>query len=128
LTSLVALPKVELFESLKTVLVESPCQSAVRQELLHSLYDLLRNTLPDEPSAIKLLANRFLTTELDGHAFVEGLRRANEEMIQNIKDGSREDILEMYVTFVEEWCNAPIDDNLASLACCYFVVGALTLM
>jgi hypothetical protein len=45
---------------------------------------------------------------------VEGLRRANEEMIQNLRNGGQEDGLEMYVAFVEDWCRAPIDDNLAS--------------
>lgn len=111
----VALPKVELFDSLQTVMVEYPCQPTLREVLLGCLYDLLRKTLPHDPAALKLLANRFLTGGLEGEAFVEGLRRANEEMIQNLSKGDQEGGLEMYVAFVEDWCRAPIDDNLASL-------------
>lgn len=110
-----ALPKIELFESLKSVIVEYPCQSNLQQALLDLLHDLLERSLPRHAGAIRLLANRFLRPELHGEAFVEGLRLANEAMIQNIGEDSGEDLMQAYVTFVEEWCSASIDENLVSL-------------
>lgn len=98
------------------MIVEYPCQTILRQTLLNLLYDLLQKSLPHDAGATRLLANRFLTPGLHGEAFVEGLRRANEAMIQNIGDGSREDLLKAYVSFVEEWCGASIDEYLVSLS------------
>lgn len=111
---MVALPKIELFKALNTLLVEYPTQPSVRVTLLEHLHDLLRRTLPDDAGAIKLSASRFLAPELKGEAFVEALRSANEEMLQSVGEGRRESALEAYAGFVEEWCGAAIDVNLVS--------------
>lgn len=107
-----AVPKIELFESLKFVIVEHPCQANLRQALLDLLYDLLESSLPQHAGAMRLLASRFLKPGLHGESIVEGLRLTNEAMIKNIGESSGEDVMEEYVRFVEEWCNAPIDENL----------------
>ncbi|RDB24910.1 U3 small nucleolar RNA-associated protein 6 [Hypsizygus marmoreus] len=107
-----ALPKMELFEALHGALVEYPSEPTLRQAVLEHLYDLLRHTLRDDAGAIRLLAGRFLKGDLKGEALVEGLRCANEEMLQRAQDGSREEVLQAYASFVEEWCGASIDANL----------------
>ncbi|KAG5646802.1 hypothetical protein DXG03_002179 [Asterophora parasitica] len=107
-----ALPIIELFESLKALLAEYPSPPRLRESLLQHLYDLLRQALPDNAGAIKLLAGRFLSPDLQGEAFVDGLRKANEEIVGRAQDGGQEDIFEVYAAFVEEWCGAPIDDNM----------------
>ncbi|KAF9467295.1 U3 small nucleolar RNA-associated protein 6-domain-containing protein [Collybia nuda] len=107
-----ALPKIELFEALNTLLLEYPTQPSVRAVVMDHLYELLRCTLPDNAGAIKLLANRFLVPELKGEAFVDGLRSANEEMMQSVGEGRREPALQAYAAFIEEWCGAAIDVNL----------------
>jgi U3 small nucleolar RNA-associated protein 6 len=113
--SFAALPKIELFEALNSLLLEYPTQPNVRTALLEHLHDLLRSTLPDDAGAIQLLARRFLTPELKGEAFVEGLQSANEEMVQSVGEGRREPALRAYAAFVEQWCGAAIDVNLVSL-------------
>lgn len=107
-----ALPKIELFESLKTVIDKYPCQPTLRQGLLDFLHDLLERSLPHDAGAIKLLTSRFLRPGLNGEALVEGLRCANEAMIQKVGECSGEDVMQVYVGFVEEWCSASIDENL----------------
>lgn len=95
--------------------MEYPCQATLQQTLLDLLYDLLKGTLPHDARAIRLLADRFLSPGLQGEAFVEGLRRANEVMTQDIGEDSGDDIEQAYATFVEEWCRASIDDNLVRI-------------
>lgn len=109
-----ALPKIELFESLHSLITEYPSPPALRAALLSHLHDLLRETLPGDAGAIKMLAGRFLAPGLDREARVDGLRRANEEMLQNVGDGKREDILQAYADFVEHWCGVALDSNLVS--------------
>ncbi|GLB37280.1 putative U3 small nucleolar RNA-associated protein 6 [Lyophyllum shimeji] len=107
-----ALPKIELFEALNALLMEYPSPLPLRQAMQAHLYDLLRVTLQDHAGAIKLLAGRFLTPDLKGEAFVDGLRRANEEMVRRAEECAKEDVFQVYSAFVEEWCGAPIDDNM----------------
>ncbi|TFK44537.1 U3 small nucleolar RNA-associated protein 6-domain-containing protein [Crucibulum laeve] len=107
-----ALPKIELFESLKSVITDFPSADSLRQSLLGHLYDALRETLPDDPKAIQLLSSRFLTPDMEGEELVEGLQRANEEMLTRARDDGREDLLASYAEFVERWCRSPIDENL----------------
>ncbi|KAG5731274.1 Negative regulator of sexual conjugation and meiosis, partial [Termitomyces sp. T112] len=107
-----ALPKVELFDSLKRLLTEYPLPSSLQETLLEHLYNLLKERLPGDAGAIKLRANRFLTPELKGEALVEGLRRANEELVEAAGGDAREEVCEVYATFVEEWCKTAIDGNM----------------
>ncbi|KAG5650269.1 hypothetical protein H0H81_012781 [Sphagnurus paluster] len=109
-----ALPKIELFETLKTLLTEYPSPPSLREALLEHLYILVRETLPDHAGAIKLLADRFLTPDLKGEDLVDGLRQANEELVRRAEEGAQEEILQVYAAFVEEWCGAPIDANMVS--------------
>jgi U3 small nucleolar RNA-associated protein 6 len=111
----VALPKIELFRSLKKVIAEYPCQPTLQQGLLDFLYDLLKTSLPCDAGAVRLLADRFLTPGLHGEGLVEGLRRANEVMMESIGHGSQEDVMQEYVAFVEEWCRTSMDENLVGL-------------
>ncbi|KAF5386261.1 hypothetical protein D9615_002379 [Tricholomella constricta] len=107
-----ALPNIELFEALKALLTDYPSPPALRQAMLEHLYELLRQTLPDHAGAIKLLAGRFLSPDVKGEAFVDGLRQASEELVRRAEDSAREDVFQVYAAFVEEWCGAPIDDNM----------------
>lgn len=79
---------------------------------MEHLHGLLRDTLHQDAGAIKLLAGRFLTPDLKGEAFIEGLRHANEELVQRARESTREEILHAYSEFVEEWCASSIDVNL----------------
>ncbi|KAG6862332.1 hypothetical protein C0995_016030 [Termitomyces sp. Mi166 len=107
-----ALPKLELFKTLRTLLTEYPSPSSLRETLLEHLYKLLKEKLPDNAGAIKLRAGRFLTPELKGEALVEGLRRANGELLEAAGRDADEEICQVYATFVEEWCGTAIDGNL----------------
>ncbi|KAG6920097.1 hypothetical protein DXG01_010165 [Tephrocybe rancida] len=104
-----ALPKNELFETLKTLLTEYPSPPPLRDTLLEHLYNLSSKVLPNDAGAIKLRASRFLTPDLKGEGLVDGLRRANEELLQASTGAAREEVLQVYAAFVEEWCGAAID-------------------
>jgi len=105
-------PKIELFETLKALITEYPSRASLRRANLAHLFDVLRSTLPDDARAIKLLAGRFLGPEVKGEELVEGLKRANEEMLLRAQDSGKEDVLRVYAEFVEEWWETTIDDNL----------------
>ena len=106
------MPKIELFETLKALITEYPSRASLRRANLAHLFDVLRSTLPDDARAIKLLAGRFLGPEVKGEELVEGLKRANEEMLLRAQDSGKEDVLRVYAVFVEEWWETTIDDNL----------------
>lgn len=95
------------------MIIEYPSLPSLREALLAHLYSLLQSTMPGDPHAIKLLATRSLTPELQGEPLIEALRRANEELLAAVPNGS-EDIFSVYAEFVEEWCRAAIDVNLVS--------------
>ncbi|KAG6886271.1 hypothetical protein C0993_006681 [Termitomyces sp. T159_Od127] len=108
-----ALPKLELFETLKTLVAEYPSPSSLRETLLEHLYKLVKEKLPGNAGAIRLRAGRFLTPDLKGEALVEGLRQANEELLEAATgDDAGEEVCQVYATFVEEWCNTAIDGNM----------------
>jgi len=96
-----ALPKDELFESLRCVIVEYPCEGKLRQDLLDVLYELAERKVP---GAKRALVNRFMKEGLGSEEFVERLRVGNETMMRSG--------LDEYVRFVEEWRSAGIDENL----------------
>ncbi|KAF8629265.1 hypothetical protein AX17_005844 [Amanita inopinata Kibby_2008] len=107
-----ALGKIELFDALKTVIEEHPCAPDLRHALLDHFYDLVRQTLPNDAKAIKLSASRFLTTGSKGIGLIEALGQANEEMLESAGNCCREEVLEMYSEFVEEWCGRTMDENM----------------
>lgn len=109
-----ALHKIELFQSLNTLLIEYPVQDTLRQTLLGHLYDVIRENFPGDPQAMELLAGRFLIGNVEGEQLVENIRLANEEMLFNVGDGRREDTLQAYARFVELWCGKLKDATLVS--------------
>ncbi|KAF9227279.1 hypothetical protein BS17DRAFT_878240 [Gyrodon lividus] len=63
-----ALPNVELFLELETLIRTYPCQLRLRTTLSDHLYSLLQETIPDDPRAVKMRATRRLrefTTKKD---------------------------------------------------------------
>ncbi|KAK0437529.1 U3 small nucleolar RNA-associated protein 6-domain-containing protein [Armillaria borealis] len=114
-----ALPKIELFESLNDVISQYPVQPSLRESLLAHLDDLLRQRLHEHPRSMKLLASRFLRSDMAGCELVEGIRKANE-MLMGATDGGEEGVLEVYGNFIEQWCKAAIDDNLK-----LYLIGSL---
>ncbi|KAG6821051.1 hypothetical protein H0H93_007941 [Arthromyces matolae] len=108
-----ALPKLELFETLKNLLTEYPVPPTVRTTLLGHLYHLSKERLHDDAGAIKFRAGRFLPPDLKGEELVEGLRQANEELLgAACARNAPKEILEMYALFIEEWCGAAIDKHM----------------
>ncbi|KAF8653585.1 hypothetical protein AX16_003863 [Volvariella volvacea WC 439] len=107
-----ALPKIELFESLHELIGRYPSPLDLREALLSHLYDLLRNSLKDEPRAIKVLASRFLIPDAKGEQLVDALRRTNEELQSAIRETKKESVLVVYAEFIEHWCGAEMDKNL----------------
>lgn len=91
-----------------------PSPPALRQAMIAHLDELLRATLPDHPRTLRILASRLLTQEMKGDELVEGIRRANEMLLKSASDSNKEEVLEVYSDFVEEWCKLAID---ASLVC-----------
>lgn len=87
---------------------------------------MLRVTLPDEPLAIRLFATRSLwrNPELEGVDLIDALKDANECFLSEIRDGGKhgEEILSVYADWVEEWCQAPIDDNLVRISLLFFLL------
>ncbi|KAK0213041.1 U3 small nucleolar RNA-associated protein 6-domain-containing protein [Desarmillaria ectypa] len=114
-----ALPKIELFESLNDVITQYPVQPSLRESLVAHLDDLLRQRLHEHPRSMKLLASRFLGSDMAGCELVEGIRKANE-MLMGATDGGEEGVLEGYGNFVEQWCKAAIDENLK-----LYLIGSL---
>ncbi|KAG7446482.1 uncharacterized protein BT62DRAFT_1021837 [Guyanagaster necrorhizus] len=114
-----ALPKIELFESLNDVITQYPVQPSLRESLVAHLDDLLRQRLHEHPRSMKLLASRFLRSDMTGCELVEGIRKANE-MLMGATDGGEEGVLEVYGNFIEQWCQAAIDENLK-----LYLIGSL---
>ncbi|KAJ7209616.1 U3 small nucleolar RNA-associated protein 6-domain-containing protein [Mycena pura] len=100
----------ELFAALIAVIHEFPLADAVASELLDQVYELLRRARPRDPRAVRLLAERFLDG-LEGEALVDGVQRANEEMLAACEAGS-EDMFEVYVVFAAGLCDKLMDDSL----------------
>ncbi|XP_006460937.1 hypothetical protein AGABI2DRAFT_185273 [Agaricus bisporus var. bisporus H97] len=107
-----ALPQIGLFKELKSVVVTYPSPVELRNLLLDHLHDLLRLNLPGDAQAARLLVERHITPELKGKAIVDGIQRANEELLANVRLSKEEEICQVYADFVEEWCQRAIDQHL----------------
>jgi U3 small nucleolar RNA-associated protein 6 len=118
-----AVPTIELFRSLQTLIAEYPAPESLRSSLLDHLHLRLAEALPEDAAAVVLRATRALALtppeELAGVALVEGLRRANEEMLAALHADPTErlppDMARAYAQFVEEWCGK--EDLDAHLVC-----------
>ena len=109
----IALPTIELFQNLQTLIAGYPAPESHRSSLLDHLYTRLTEALPRDAAALKLRATRSLALaspeELAGGALVDGLRGANEEMLATLDADAaerctRDELAEAYAQFVEEWC------------------------
>ena len=109
----IALPTIELFQNLQTLIAGYPAPEALRSSLLDHLHARLTEALPRDATALKLRVTRSLVLaspeELAGGALVDALRRANEEMLATLdadaaERGTRDELAEAYAQFVEEWC------------------------
>lgn len=135
LITAVALPQIELFESLNQLITTYPSNSLLRESLITHLDTLLRSTLPFHPRAITILYTRLLTSTADtasqassssanvealrGQALIEGIRRANEMLISLVSQTQEESVRTVYAQFTLDWCcgqNSVIslDENLVS--------------
>jgi U3 small nucleolar RNA-associated protein 6 len=103
-----ALPTIELFQNLQTIIAEYPAPESLRNSLLDHLHARLAEALPRHAAAVALRATRTLALasaeELAGGALVDALRRANEEMLAALEADSPDELAGAYVQFVEEWC------------------------
>ncbi|KAG1751626.1 U3 small nucleolar RNA-associated protein 6-domain-containing protein [Suillus paluster] len=121
-----ALPSISLFSALEDLIRSYPSQERLRTALLDHLYSVLKDTLPDDPHAVKTLATRKLR-ELasqehsddfvlaEGEEFVDALQSANETLSAAVGAGSTNasGMINVYVEFIEEWCKmSTLDPNL----------------
>ncbi|KZT70904.1 hypothetical protein DAEQUDRAFT_724645 [Daedalea quercina L-15889] len=111
-----ALPKIELFISLQDLLATYPCPPSLRDTLLDHLFTLLHETLPQNPTAIRLSATRHLLPGLEGEALVDALKDANERLASAVRDQNAGDerLALVYASFIQDWCRKDIDDSLVS--------------
>ncbi|KAJ3530930.1 hypothetical protein NM688_g7645 [Phlebia brevispora] len=113
-----ALPQVELFTALHNLILTYPAPEPFRTALLDHLHDLLKQTLPADPTAVRLAITRTLTPGLTGAALVDGLKDANENLTKAVEQASREDrnVVGMgatYAEFVQEWVQkSDLDDSI----------------
>jgi len=98
-----AIPRVELFASIKDVISEFPTTADLRKQLLSILYDEVDRRLGKEPKAVVFRACRFIEQGSSRTELILGIEKASKEIINLI--GSR--ALE-YVEFVEEWSRKDI--------------------
>lgn len=110
---MIAIPRVELFASIKEVIAGFPTTADLRKQLLNHLYDQVLKILGNEPKAIVFRACRFIGEE-GGTELILGLDKASQEIRSLIGKGHSE-----YVKFVEEWCKRVEDVNMVSL---YFII------
>ena len=77
----IALPTIELFQNLQTLIAGYPAPEALRSSLLDHLHTRLTEALPRDATALKLRVTRSLVLaspeELAGCALVDALRGAN---------------------------------------------------
>ncbi|KAH7926525.1 hypothetical protein BV22DRAFT_1008879 [Leucogyrophana mollusca] len=117
-----ALPRIDLFAALETLIRSYPATARLRRILLDHLYRLLGDTLPDDPRAVKMLATRKLgeltfegTEKSEAEALVDALQNANEQLVAAVKANQRKrsGMGEVYAEFVEGWCRHPsVDESL----------------
>jgi U3 small nucleolar RNA-associated protein 6 len=102
--------------SLHDVIATYPSPVGLKESLLEHLQSVLRTTLPDEPLGIKLSSSRILRPDVGGEDLIDALKNVNEDFLAAIKEGKNgENFLRAYAEFVEEWCQAELDENLVSL-------------
>ncbi|KAJ6593671.1 U3 small nucleolar RNA-associated protein 6-domain-containing protein [Mycena capillaripes] len=106
-----AVDKLEMFEALIALMHEFPLADGLAGVLLEEVYGLLRVSRARDPKAARMLAERFLTPELEGEALVDGVQRANEEMMELCGDGG-EDMFGAYVSFAAAVCDRVMDGTL----------------
>ncbi|KAH7888620.1 U3 small nucleolar RNA-associated protein 6-domain-containing protein [Phlebopus sp. FC_14] len=137
-----ALPRIELFSELETLIRTFPCLAHLRTTLLDYLYSLLQEAIPDDPRSVKMRATRRLRevtrshesaedntnsdTSMDSNEMlIDALQYANEQLVSAVKSSRKQpksgstrtadkfDISDIYADFVLEWCRTPtLDSNL----------------
>lgn len=125
----IALPTIELFQNLQSLIAGYPVPESLRTSLLDHLHAQLAEVLPRDAAAVALRATRALAVTsaaapageeeepVGGAALVDALRRANEEMLAALDDSDdgnnhattercypRDELAGAYAQFVEEWC------------------------
>ncbi|KAJ8592302.1 hypothetical protein M405DRAFT_733504 [Rhizopogon salebrosus TDB-379] len=118
-----ALPKSSLFSALEVLIRSYPCHERLRTALLDHLHSVLKDTLPGDPQAVKMLATRklreFTSREnsddsdlVEGEDFVDALQLANESLSTAVGAGGTNSsgMVDVYVEFIEEWCRLPTLD------------------
>ena len=116
-----AIPSIELFTSIHSVLSSYPFPLALRQSLLNHLYTTLNETLLSPTSlpystnlktkhgqkslalASQLYVTRLLPVNLEEEALVDALSQANEELSNAVRSQNTDDIASIYSQFVYEW-------------------------
>ncbi|KAI0287467.1 U3 small nucleolar RNA-associated protein 6-domain-containing protein, partial [Russula brevipes] len=126
-----ALPTIELFQNLQTLLAGYPAPKPLRSSLLDHLHARLAEALPLDAAAVALHATRSLALtsaeELAGCALVDALRRANEEMLAALDAAGAaeecpcDELAAAYAQFVKEWCGKEDVDAHLKL----YLVGSL---
>ncbi|KAH9983609.1 U3 small nucleolar RNA-associated protein 6-domain-containing protein [Russula compacta] len=133
-----ALPTIELFQHLQSLIAGYPVPELLRTSLLDHLHARLAEVLPRDAAAVALRATRGLTLTsaaaegeepVGGAALVDALRHANEEMLAALDDAddvterchSRDELAGAYAQFVEEWCGREDLDAHLKL----YLVGSL---
>ena len=92
--------------------------------LLDHLHNLLRETLPTDPVAMRLTATRALTSGLTGAALVDALKDANERLTKAVERACEETVNEAdgigaaYADFLREWVQMPSLDDTLVRPCC----------
>lgn len=125
-----ALPTIELFQNLQTLIAGYPAPESLRNSLLDHLHARLAEVLPRHAAAVALRATRApaLTSaeELAEDALVDALRRANEEMLAALDADETErcppdELAGAYTQFIEEWCGKEDVDAHLKL----YLIGSL---
>lgn len=97
------------------MITKYPSPIELRDLLLDHLYSLVRVNLAGDAQAARLLVERHITPGLGGKAIVDGIQRANEELVAHVRSDGREEICQVYAEFVEGWCEKAIDQHLVSV-------------
>ncbi|KAI0250182.1 U3 small nucleolar RNA-associated protein 6-domain-containing protein [Lactifluus subvellereus] len=131
-----ALPTIELFRGLQTLIAGYPAPGSLRRSLLDHLDVRLAESLPGDAAGVVLRATRGLALApaeeeefAGGSTLVDALRRANEEMLAALRADTmterrwppRDAMAGAYAQFVEEWCGKEDLDAHLKL----YLVGSL---
>ncbi|KAI9511208.1 hypothetical protein F5148DRAFT_1172554 [Russula earlei] len=123
-----ALPTLELFKNLQSLIADYPSSDTLRKSLLDHLHARLAEALPCDAAAVTLRATRGLTLtsgsaeDAGRGGLVDALQRANEEMVAaldaDLAEGCpRDELAGAYAQFVEEWCGKEEIDAHLYAAC-----------